>query len=244
MNIRSCLAYTGLLAAGVFGVTSARASVIVSASDNSTVQPGGPRTGANGQRFFNMEGSNNGQFSSFGVVDFATPAGATLGPTGVVLSLTLTQNNAAFSSNGPLSFYLTTDTTTNIDAGTSPLAFNLADLPTGLGSQLNTRYLLGSGTFTQVATGTADTFSFTPSGAALTYLLNEVNTAHGPIRLIVAPGSASVAATYSGFSNTSTAAPQLSLVNTAAAVPEPSTILFLISGLTILAGRNYYRKPE
>jgi hypothetical protein len=157
----------------------------------------------------------------------------------VVLSLGLTQNNAAFSNNGALLFYLTTDTTTNIDAGTSPLAYNSADLPTGLDSQLNTRYLLGSGMFTEVSTGTLDTFNFSPSGAVLTYLLNQVNVAHGPLRLIVAPGDATVAATYSGFSNTSTAGPELTLANTSAIIPEPGTLIFVISGLAILFGYAY-----
>jgi hypothetical protein len=229
-----------VLATGsLLSAESGRASIVTSASDNSTVQPGGPRTGSNGQRFFNMEGSSNGTFASFGVIDFSIPGGATLGPTGVVLSLGLTQNNAAFSNNGGLMFYLTTDTTTNIDAGTSPLVYNSADLPTGLDSQLNTRYLLGSAMFTEVSTGTLDMFNFSPSGAALTYLLNQVNVVHGPIRLIVAPGDATVAATYSGFSNTSTAGPELTLENASAAVPEPGTLIFVISGLAILFGYAY-----
>src|SRR6202011_1757423 len=105
-------------------------------------------------------------------IDFLTPSGATLGPGAVGLSLTLTQSNAAFSNNGALQFYLTTDTTTSIDAGTSPLFYDAANLPTGLGSQLGTNYLLGLGTFMPVSTGTQDRFSFSPSGAALSYLSN------------------------------------------------------------------------
>jgi hypothetical protein len=196
----------------------ALADITISASNNATVQAAGPRTGANGKSFFNMEGSSNGSFASFGVVDFQTPAGVAFGPGGM-LSLTLTQANAAFTTFGQLAFYLSTDTTTSIDPGTSPLAFDASasDLPTGLGSQLNTKYLLGSGTFTEVANGHQDIFSFTPTGAALSYLMTEIDAA-GKVRLIIAPNDASVAATYAGFSNTNFHGPELTIT------PEPSTL--------------------
>src|SRR6516165_2080419 len=74
----------------------AMAGTIVSSSNNATIQPGGPRGGTNGKLFFNIEGSSNGSFSDFGVVDFQTPSGATFGP-GQELSLALTQDNAAFT---------------------------------------------------------------------------------------------------------------------------------------------------
>ena len=61
-------------------VTQALADTIISASNNATIQPGGPRAGTNGKIFFNMEGSSNGSFSDFGVVDFQTPSGVTFGP--------------------------------------------------------------------------------------------------------------------------------------------------------------------
>jgi len=66
----------------------------------------------------------------------------------------------------PLAFYVSTDTSTNIDPGTSPLAFDTNSLTTGLGAQLDTKYLLSTGTFTEVANGHIELFTFTPSGAA------------------------------------------------------------------------------
>jgi hypothetical protein len=197
------------VAAILCGPRSTWADTTTLATNNATVQPGGPRGGDNGKLFFNMEGSSNDVFASFGVVDFQLPDGSTFNP-GDVLSITLTQANASFTQNGMLAFYVSTDTTTDIEPDTSPLAFDPTDVPTGLASQLDTKYLLGCGTFTQAADGTMDTFSFTPTDDALTYLINEISTT-GYIRMIVAPFDPTVAATYAGFSNTEFQGPALTL---------------------------------
>jgi hypothetical protein len=219
--------------------TEALADTIIAASNNATIQPGGPRAGANGKNFFNMEGSSNGTFADFGVVDFQTPTGITFG-TGQQLSLALTQDNAAFTANGSLAFYVSTDTTTGIEPGTSPLAFQATSLPTGLGTQLDTKYLLGTGTFTEVANGHIDVFTFTPTGAALSYLTTQIDSA-GKIRLIVAPDDANVAATYAGFSNTDTAGPVLR-ISSPVNVPEPSTILLEVGPMiAIVCARRRIR---
>jgi len=211
--------------------TEALADTIVSASNNATIQPSGPRPGTNGKMFFNMEGSSNGTFSDFGVLDFQTPSGVIFGP-GQELSLAVTQDNAACTANGSLAFYVSTDTTADIEPGPSPLAFDSSSLPTGLGTQLDPKYLLGIGMFTQVTSGQTDVFTFTPTGAALSYLTTEIDSA-GPIRLIVAPDDANVAATYAGFSNTDFAGPMLT-ISSPASVPEPSTFLLLLGSLVAL----------
>src|SRR5215469_9871776 len=130
------LVRTAIVLSAAIGIaclaTEALADTIILASNNATIEPGGPRAGTNGKVFFNMEGSSNGSFASFGVIDFQVPNGVTFGPGGT-LSLSLTQDNAAFTANGSLAFYVSTDTTTNIDPGSSPLAFDAtaASLPTG-----------------------------------------------------------------------------------------------------------------
>jgi hypothetical protein len=202
----------------------ARADVILDAFDNATIQPTGPRTGANGQLFFNIEGSDNGQFASFGVADFM-PSAMNVAITS--LTLTLTQANASFTHNGSLLFYISGDTTTSIDPGTSPLFYDGGALPTGLGTQLSPTHFLGTGMFTEVADGTVDSFNFTLDMATTVYLDSQLSMG-GPIRVIVAPGDAAVAATYAGFSNTDFSRPQLSLTT----VPEPST--FAGIGLVLL----------
>jgi hypothetical protein len=201
---------SGACVAAIFCVPQTTlADTTTPATNNATVQPGGPRAGDNGKVFFNMEGSSNDTFASFGVVDFQLPDGSTFNP-GDLLSITLTQANASFTSDGMLAFYVSTDTTTDIEPDTSPLAFDPTDLPTGLGNQLDTKYLLGCGAFTQVADGSMDTFSFMPTDEALSYLMNEISTT-GLIRVIVAPADPTVAATYAGFSNTEFQGPALTL---------------------------------
>jgi hypothetical protein len=193
------------------------ANIVMPAANNATVQPTGPRPGVNGQQFFNIEGSANGNFASFGVVDFqSSPIDVQV----TSLTLTLTQANAAFTHNGALVFYLSTDTTTNIEPISSPLIFNAFDPPTGLGSQLTPIFPLGTGAFTQVSDGTMDSFSFSPATAAVNYLDSQVAVG-GSIRLVIAASDSTVAATYAGFSNTGFGPPQLTLVTL---VPEPGTL--------------------
>ena len=219
---------------------AARADFTVLATNNATVQPAGLRNGPNGQRFFNMEGSSNGAFASFGVADFTAPAGVRVDSISS-LTLTLVQDNAAFTHNGALNFYLTQDTATNDVATTPPappntaLTFQAGSLPDGIGTQLSPRFLLGSGTFTQGTTGnegsgTVDvfTFNFAATSALAAYLKGQINSG-GDIRVIIAPGDATVAATYAGFRDTSFSGPRLT------AVPEPSSLALIgVGGVAVV----------
>src|SRR5439155_8410914 len=60
----------GFLAAVMTGTAARADTSTISAFDNATMMPLGPRTGANGKNFFNVEGDNNGINSSYGVLDF------------------------------------------------------------------------------------------------------------------------------------------------------------------------------
>jgi hypothetical protein len=214
----------------------AHADLTVSASDNATITTMGPRPGTNGKRFFNVEGYNsaNTLFASFGVLDFQAPTGESI-LLADTLELSLVESNAQNTNAGALNFYLTSDTVTDIQPTTSPLKFQSGSLPDGLGTQLTPAYLLGSGTFNttgNINNGQVDSFTFTLSGAEQTYLTNQIN-AGGDIRLIVTPGDPNVVATYAGFSNTTFNGPSLTVATTA--VPEPSSILILLAGLSLLA---------
>ncbi len=174
------------------------------AFDNATVQPAGPRMGPFGKIFFNMEGNQNANFASFGVADFNLPdlgehdRGESLNR----LTLTFVQANASFTHDGELHFWLTTDTTTDIQPSTNPaVRFIRVEEPDGLGQQLTPRFFLGSGMFVQVGDeGRVDSYSFRLSGHAKQYLRRQIESG-GNIRIIVSPADATVAATYAGFSN-------------------------------------------
>jgi hypothetical protein len=180
--------------------------------DNATVQPAGPRPGDFGKIFFNTEGPSNDTFSSYGVADFDSTQlgiGFTV-DTIASVTVTLVQANASFTHDGALHFWITTDTDSDIQPDTSPLVYDASDNPDGLATQLQSRFALGSGTFTQVINGTVDSYSFGLGDEAQAYLVAQIN-AGGKVRIIISPAEAAVAATYAGFSNTDFAGPQLTV---------------------------------
>ena len=133
------------------------------ASNNATVQPSptGPRPGGNGKAFFNMEGSANGSFASFGVADFAfTP----LPPLGFPVThvsdatLKMTQSNAGFTTDGPISIYYTANTSQSIEPG-EMIFYQGSDGAASVDPVFSPLTLLGSGNFVEVATGTEDSYS-------------------------------------------------------------------------------------
>jgi hypothetical protein len=183
-------------------VTAARADDFSTlAFDNATVWPSGPRMGDNGKNFFNTEGINNGQFASFGVADFDS---STLGidftvATVTTVTVTLTQDNAAFTTDGSISFYITEDTTTSIQPADNAVFFDTNDSE-GLNGQLQPVHFLGSGNFTQGPSGTVDVFAYNLDDATAAYVTNVLNS-QGTLRVVITPADPDVSATYAGFSD-------------------------------------------
>jgi hypothetical protein len=182
---------------------SARAGSDTSAFASAIVMPTGPRTGDPGKIFFNVQGKKSGtdgKYASFGVVDFHAPAATTSVGKIKGLTLTLVQSVPSFAKSGKVKIYVSTDTKTAIAAvdppGSAALKFD-AGKEDGLGDQLKTRYPLGSGSFSKDATGHVDTLALTLNDEGEAYLRGQLQKG-GDIRLIVAPDSDDVAATYFG----------------------------------------------
>lgn len=231
--------YVGLfMLAGLVSASFAIESNSVEAFDNATVQPGGPRTGTGGKNFFNVEGKGLGNFASYGVIDFNASSlsfsEAISGITGIRIDLT--QSNAAFTADGGLKFWLTSDTSTSIQPGSS-LFFDSSSTYGVASGQLSTLTELGSATFTEVANGHVDSYSFNVSGAAAT-LLTDSFTNGSTIRVVITQdlGADTVAATWAGFSNSTIAGPAITL--SAQPVPEPATIAALSVGALALIRRK------
>ncbi len=186
--------------------------VSVLAVDNATVQPAGPRPGDNGKRFFNVEGNGAGNFASFGVADFNLPTHEDSEVESIrMLTLTLTQANASFTHDGGMHFWLTTDTTTDIQPSDTPdVTFVREDDPDGLDGQLAPRFSLGSGSFVQVDDGQVDSYSFAVSRQLARYLREQIRS-RGTIRILMSPADSSVAATYAGYSNVEFTGPVLTI---------------------------------
>jgi PEP-CTERM motif len=231
---------TFLICASVTSIaTFVNATPLVSdAFNNATIQPGGPRSGANGTNYLNIEGANNGTFASFGVADFqyASQGGNVTGINSITLSLT--EANSTFTAPGTLEFYVSSDTAADISAGISSLFYQANSIPAGVSNQLDTLYFLGTGDFTttgSVNSGQVDDFTLMPNGSTSSYLTSLLNSG-GTVRIVLAEDAFSpgIAATFAGFSNTSYDGPQLTI--DATIVPEPASLSLLAGGvLAVLA---------
>ena len=235
-----------VLLAAVGGAAAQAQTQALTTTATATVRPAGPRTTgtppATDTRFLNVEGNGNGANASFAFADFTPTANSAA--TGISnLVLTLTESDASFTAPGTFNVYLASST-----GSPSSFKFDTAQLATGgIGSQLGTLYLLGTGTFSSTGTtntGQIDKYNLSLSSPAATSLfLNDVKTGSA-LRLAFGATTDSTAATFGGSTsligtapNQVSGAPILSFTATTspAAVPEASTTasfgLLLVLGL-------------
>lgn len=201
------------------------ATTYSSATETGTIQVAGPRTGVNGDNFFNIEGNNNAEVNrSYGVARWdVTALRATLdaqygaGNWRVSrVDLVMTQSNAAFSAAGGLTLFYTADDTTDIKTATSPLAhpfydeFGAPDLPVDVANPLTTY------TFVPISTGTVDTYTVYNFGdtAQRQALADDIrNDPSALVTLVFQDSDQFVAATYRGqVPSAAAAAPQLAVL--------------------------------
>lgn len=260
LSFQNVLLASSIALLGVAAGAQAQTLVSARATANATVQPAGPRTGANGTNFLNIEGANNGAgyvagttpgaFASYGVVDFAVSSFGIVGPVASVsnLNLLLREAPAAFSSTTsvPINFYLASDTTTSISNATpqgtvSPLRFQGVGEGITNGGQLGTLHALGTGTYQKVGAngvnGAAFNYALTLNSAGNTFFLSQLNN-NGTLRIVITPGApdSNLAATFGGATSTNVAlvdAPRLSFQTTATVAPEPGTGLLGLVGAAV-----------
>lgn len=230
MKCNSIAAATLTVAVLTLSLNSAAQAVTVEASDNATVQPGGPRSGSSGKAFFNVEGSDYGSFASFGVMDFDF-SGLGLGPIAGVqnVSIELTEDNASFSESGPMSFYYTAATGVDIQPGSSIAYQGTNNGTDSVDPAFGTLTPLGSGQYTVSSTGTVESFSLNFSGPAMTGFVDAINNGT-VLRMIATPDSPTTAATYSGYTNFNRPGPTLAFDTVA--VPEPAA--FALAGVCLI----------
>jgi hypothetical protein len=170
----------------VVTVLPAQAAMEVTASKSLTIQPGGPRSGENGSKYFNIEGKDNKPYASFGVLIFDLPREVQDKKVKSV-TLTLVQSIPGFAKDGAIRFFWAPDLN---DAGDLKFDTNAAD---GLGNRIMAFHALGSGNFKRIQTGKTESFSLTIDDA-----LQQQIAKGGKLYLVIVPADAMVAATYFG----------------------------------------------
>lgn len=238
MNLKQALAAAALCASGAAHALSMEALA------NATVQPAGVRSGSSGLAFFNVEGSDNGSFASYGAVRFDLSAvrsqlNAQFGAGGWVVDsvqLLLTQSNAGFTTDGLVDIYFSASDTVSLTPP-SPLTYG------GFATDFAGATLAMGYAFTEFASGYVETHTLFSRGGsnsaggnaiAADVLADEFTT------LVLRDASAGVAATYAGHSNFSYSGPTLA-IEAVAAVPEPATSVLLLCGAGVVAAARRRR---
>jgi hypothetical protein len=184
MRNKSILLASFLLS--VLIVISAQAGVDITASKSLTIQPNGPRSGENGSKYLNIEGKDNKQYASFGVLIFDIPKEVQDKKVKSV-TLTLVQSVARFSKDGALRFFLAPELS---DVVNVKFDINTSD---GLGNRIMAFQVMGLANFKKLETGSTDSFSLTVDDIA-----RERIAKGGKLCLVIVPANATVAATYFG----------------------------------------------
>jgi hypothetical protein len=185
----AAVALAGLTA---FGQTE----ISVAATDNGTIQT----EGVSGSPWFH-NAQVAGNFESYGVSTFVIDA-ADFGfdtLTGIEsIEISYTQANAGFTTDGPVELFLTLDSAV---AGADYSALNHDSSASGIDdaqfSDSPSAQSIGTGTFTEVADGTVDTYTLDVSGMEAE-LLAAINSGAG-FGIILSANGSEGAVTYAGI---------------------------------------------
>ncbi len=119
------------------GAAQAQVTSMTTAYETGTIQLTGPRPPSNGDNFFNIEGSINGAFVSYGVArfdlgDVQNSFNIAFGAGNweiTSVELQLTQEHASFSADGAVRIYFSPDDIVDCKTALSPLVYPLFDVP-------------------------------------------------------------------------------------------------------------------
>jgi hypothetical protein len=181
-------------------------NVFQNAFDNATVQPAGPRAGASGKSYVNVENAGAGANASYNVLDYNDPTlhFSPLSAVGTINEVSLSTVTgfpvSAFQHSGTFNVYVVDDSTTDIQPGTSPLIFDTAaDATEGLGTQLGAKHLLGTISYdSSQPTGVFSSFPLTSTDAATLAVLKADLNNGTKFRVVVTPDDSGVAASWEG----------------------------------------------
>jgi hypothetical protein len=174
------------LSFSILPVARAQGLVEVTASRSLTIQPGGPRSGEAGTKYFNIEGKDNEKYASFGVLVFEIPK-EVRDKKVTSMTLTLVQSIPRFAKDGAIRVFLARNLGAPEHLEFDP---NAAD---GVGKQIKNLHELGSVNFKKVETGKTESFSLAMDDVVRQRIANG-----GKLYLVIVPADAAVAATYFG----------------------------------------------
>lgn len=143
-----------------------------------------------------------GTFESYGISTFSfSAADFSLAAVTDIASVEVSymQSNAGFTTDGPLDFFISFDPTV-AGGDFSGLIHNSvgAGIDDAQFSDSPSLQSIGSGTFTEVSTGTVDTYTLTFSGTQKSNLIQAINNGN-PFAILMGASSGSTAATYAGI---------------------------------------------
>jgi len=181
----------------LLSTTSFAQTAIQIASSNESIESTGPSGSP-----WNHNAQAPGGFEAYAIDSFTfSPSDFGLATVTAlsVIEISYMQSNAFFTTGGPLSFFVSFDTTvgggdysglshSSSGAGIDDAQFS--DSPSTQG--------IGSGTFTETADGDVDTYALSFGGALETSLLNAINNSD-PFSILMGVSSGSTAATYAGL---------------------------------------------
>ena len=194
--------------------------------------------------FFNVQGDDD-EFARFAVADFTAPdLGADVTDVSD-FTLSLTQDNAGFSANGSLAFFLTdASTEINVDSPLNFVSSGDADDPNisvqVLGDQFGggPLFAAGLGQFDVAGDEMTQAIDFNLSGPAQQFVIDTLNNG-GTLRVIGTPGDGDVQATFSGAGSLLDPPMPPVLSFDATLVPEPAAAGLLgVAGLVALRRRR------